>query len=77
LVLRIYSFILFARLILSWFPYPPQALRPVFRILYDLTEPALRLVRPLIPPIRTGAMALDLSPILIFIALQLVGGALC
>jgi YggT family protein len=49
----------------------------VYRVLYDLTEPALRLVRPLIPPIRMGGMALDLSPILIFIALQLVGGAIC
>ena len=72
-----YSYVLFARLILSWFPNPPDALLPIYKILYDVTEPALRLVRPLIPPIRTGAMAFDLSPILIFVAIQVISGALC
>jgi uncharacterized protein YggT (Ycf19 family) len=29
-------------------------------------------VRPLVPPLRMGAMALDLSPILIFVVLQIL-----
>jgi YggT family protein len=63
-------------LLWSWFPPPTGALRPVYDILYKLTEPLLRLVRPLIPPIRTGAMAFDLSPIVIFVVISLVRVAL-
>jgi len=71
-LLQIYVFILFARLILSWFPQPPEWARPIYTILYVLTEPVLRLVRPLVPPLRMGMMALDLSPIIIFVALQIL-----
>ncbi|MFN2641431.1 MAG: YggT family protein [Actinomycetota bacterium] len=72
-----YGYVIFARLLLSWFPNPPEGLRPVYRFLFQVTEPALRLVRGLIPPIRIGMMAMDLSPILIFVALQLIGAAIC
>ena len=72
LLLQIYVYVLLARLLLSWFPNPPEALRPVYGFLYAVTDPVLRLVRPLIPPIRMGGMALDLSPILIFVALQIL-----
>jgi YggT family protein len=71
-LLTVYTWILIARLLLSWFPNPPDALRPVYAFLYTITEPLLRLVRPLIPPLRMGMMALDLSPILIFIAIQII-----
>jgi YggT family protein len=37
-----------------------------YGILYDLTEPVLRPVRRLIPPLRIGVAALDLSPIIVF-----------
>jgi YggT family protein len=37
-----------------------------------VTEPVLRLVRPLIPPLRMGMMALDLSPIIVFVVLQIL-----
>jgi YggT family protein len=71
-LLQIYVFILIARLIISWFPRPPEWARPVYTFLYVMTEPVLRLVRPLIPPIRMGAAALDLSPIIIFVILQIL-----
>jgi YggT family protein len=71
-LLQIYTFILIARLIISWFPHPPDWARPVYTFLYVMTEPVLRLVRPLVPPLRMGAMALDLSPILIFVVLQIL-----
>jgi YggT family protein len=81
-ILQVYSFLLFARLILSWFPSPPEALRPVYAFLFAITDPVLRLVRPLVPPLRVGMAALDLSPILIFIAITilvrvLVNAGLC
>lgn len=71
-LLYLYSFILFVRLLLSWFPEPPDSLRPVYRFLFAITDPLLRLVRPLIPPVRVGGAALDLSPILIFVAIQIL-----
>ena len=71
-LLQVYTWILIARLVISWFPHPPDWARPVYTFLYVMTEPVLRLVRPLIPPLRMGAMALDLSPILIFVVLQIL-----
>ena len=77
LLLRIYTFVLFARLILSWFPQIPQGFRPVADILYKLTEPVLRLARPLIPPVRIGAGAMDFSPILVFVLLGIASQVVC
>jgi YggT family protein len=76
-LLIIYSYIIFVRLILSWFPNPPDSLRPVYAFLHAITDPVLRLVRPLIPPIRMGMMALDLSPILVFVGIQIVAQIIC
>ena len=75
-LLQIYVFILFVRLILSWFPNPPEWARPIYSFLYVMTEPLLRLVRPLIPPLRMGPTALDLSPIIIFVVLEILIGIL-
>ena len=50
-ILLLYSFILIARLLSSWFPPPsPGPMRTIYNLLYDVTEPVLRLVRGLIPP---------------------------
>jgi YggT family protein len=77
LLLGIYWIILFARIILSWFP-PPRSgpLRAIVGILYDLTDPVMRPLRNLIPPIRAGMMAIDLSPIIIFILIGIFRAAL-
>ncbi|MDQ3878803.1 MAG: YggT family protein [Actinomycetota bacterium] len=69
-LVAVYTFILFVRIIFSWVTMawtPPPSLTPVIRILYDITEPVMAPFRRLIPPI--GGM--DLSPIIIFILLQL------
>ena len=60
-------------LISSWFP-PPRGgpLRTALRICYDLTDPVLRPQRALIPPVRAGMMAIDLSPIIVFILIGVV-----
>jgi len=71
-LLQIYVFILFVRLLLSWFPHPPEWARPIYSFLYVVTEPLLRLVRPLVPPLRMGATAMDLSPIIVFVVLEIL-----
>jgi len=76
--LTLYWVILFVRILLSWFPAPVSGpLRTAYNLIYDLTEPVLRPMRGLLPPIRTGAMALDMSPILAFIILFVLKAAIC
>ena len=74
--LQAYWFVLIVRIILSWttmFWSPPPALTPVIRVVYDLTEPVMGIFRRYIPPV--GGM--DLSPIFIFIILNLVLRSVC
>jgi YggT family protein len=72
-VLQLYLYALFARIILSWFPISGQSpLASVYRFLYTITEPVLAPIRRLIPPIGMGGMGLDLSPIVVLIALEFV-----
>ena len=76
-LLFVYELILIARLLSTWFPPPRSgAVRTVYNLLVDVTEPVLRPVRRLIPPIRLGMMVLDLSPILVFIVIQVIRSAL-
>lgn len=62
----VYSFILLARVLTSWFQVDPY--NPVIRILYQLTEPLLAPIRRLLP--QTGMM--DFSPIVAFVVIRLV-----
>ena len=77
-LLLIYMIILFIRLLSSWFPPPPPGpMRTLYNLLYDVTEPVLKPVRGLIPALRLGgAMALDLSPLLVFIVIGVIRRAL-
>jgi len=63
----VYIVTILVRVIMSWFS--PMGLRrhPVTDLLYSLTEPLMRPARRLIPPIG----GLDLSPIAVFILLEL------
>jgi YggT family protein len=64
---------MFARIILSWFPIQPgSALAPVFSVLYAITEPVLGPIRRLLPPVGIGGMGIDLSPMIVTLAIQLV-----
>jgi YggT family protein len=75
--LTIYWIVLFARILMSWFPAPMSGIvRTLWDIVHDLTEPVLGLVRGILPPVRMGAMGLDLSPIIVFIALGVIQAAL-
>lgn len=62
----VYIFAILIRVVLSWVnPYGTR--HPVADLLYSLTEPMLAPARRLIPPIG----GLDLSPIAVFVLLQL------
>ena len=78
LLLQAYWIVVIARIIMEWIPvsydHPLARLRAVLRA---LTEPVLGPLRALIPPVRMGGMGIDLSPIILLIALSLLSGAVC
>jgi YggT family protein len=67
LVLLVFVLILLARLVLDWVQYFARDWRPtgfalvVAEIVYSVTDPPLRLLRRLIPPITIGSVRLDLA----------------
>ncbi len=77
-LLSIYAIILLVRVLSSWFPRPYHGpLRIAFDLLYDVTEPLMRPLRKIIPPMRMGMVGLDLSPIILFIVIGILQRAIC
>jgi YggT family protein len=64
LVLEAYFWIIIARAIISW--VSPDPYNPIVRFLYRVTEPVLRPIRHRLP---TLAMGLDLSPMVVLLAI--------
>lgn len=63
----VYNLILFARVLMSWFP-GLDLRHPIVQFLVQVTEPVLAPLRRLIPPV---AM-MDISPIVAFLLLEVV-----
>ena len=69
--LTVYTVVLFARAIMSFFPVRPgTGLASLQQVLAQLTEPVIAPVRRIIPP----AGMFDLSFLVVFIAVQIVHG---
>jgi YggT family protein len=64
LVLWAYFWIIIARAVLSW--VSPDPFNPIVRFLYRVTEPVLRPIRRRLP---TFQMGLDLSPMIVILAI--------
>ena len=81
-VITVYTIILFVKVIVSWAVLfgirPPVSgpLRWAFELLDDVTEPVLRPLRAIIPPIRAGGVGLDVSVIVAFVILAILRTAL-
>ncbi|MFC7373853.1 YggT family protein [Brachybacterium sp. GCM10030267] len=71
----VYTLVLLARLVLEWIQAYARDFRPsglvlvLFEVVYTLTDPPVKALRRLIPPLRLGPVALDLS-----LMILLVGG---
>ena len=77
-LLQAYLIVMFARIILSWFPISPNSgMASVYGFLYSITEPVLAPIRRVIPPIGAGGMGLDLSPLVVFFGITILQGAIC
>lgn len=78
LLIDIYLIVILVRIILSWIPISyGSPLEGVASLIYALTEPVMGPLRRAIPPLRIGAMALDLSPLIVIIGLRVVSGFIC
>lgn len=72
-VAQLFLLCLLGRIVLSWFPPSgPGLLESIRRVLFTITEPVLGPIRAILPPVRIGGMALDLSPMIVFIGLEIL-----
>ena len=62
--LTIYILVIIGRFLLSWLPLRSGTfMYRLYSVLYDASEPYIRLFRPFLPLIRVGNAALDLAPV--------------
>jgi YggT family protein len=71
----VYLVLIFVRIILSWIPRIPynRFLNGVLKFVTDVTDPYLNIFRRILPTVRIGPGALDLSPIVATFVLIIVG----
>jgi YggT family protein len=83
--LHVYLLLLLARLVLDWTHNFARSWRPAgvaaigFELVYIVTDPPIRALRRLVPPLQLGNVSLDLSflvVLIVVIALQAVAGGL-
>ena len=71
--LRLYVFVIIARVIFSWIRVNPDTpVASIYSVIFNLTEPVLGPLRRAIPPMRMGVAAIDLSPLIIIIGVQII-----
>jgi YggT family protein len=77
LVLWLFFILLLARLVFDYVQQFSRSWRPtgvvlvLAEVVYTITDPPLRALRKVIPPLRIGGIALDLSYIVLFILVQI------
>ena len=77
LVLWLFLILLIARLVLdyvqmfarSWRPRGPMLI--VAEIIYTITDPPLRALRRVIPPLKIGSVSIDLSFLVLFVLVNI------
>ena len=77
-LLSLFNLILLIRVLSSWFP-PPRSgvLRTGWNAVYAVTDPVLRPLRGIVPPVRAGGMGFDVAPMIVFIVIFILIGAIC
>ena len=66
-ILQLYTFVLLARILISWIPNL-DPYHPIVQLLFQVTDPVLEPARKLIPPIGM----IDISPIVVFIIIGIL-----
>ena len=77
-LLSLFKIALFLRIIIDYVRMFARSWRPnafvmaIFEVIYTVTEPPMASVRRFIPPLRLGGVSLDLSFIVLLIAINLL-----
>lgn len=66
-VVQFYSFVVFVRVILTWFPNVSRT-NPIVEFIHQITEPPLKTIRQILPTM--GAM--DFSPLVLLVGLHIL-----
>jgi YggT family protein len=77
-LIQLYTLVVFARILLEWVRVPSD--HPVGKarsVLATIVDPVLIPLRRIIPPVRMGGAALDLSPLILLIGLTILSNAIC
>ena len=78
ILLNIFTFFLIARLVLDYVQMFARSWRPtgvvlvLAEIIYSITDPPLKVLRRVIPPLRIGQITLDLSFLVLIILVQIL-----
>lgn len=78
ILIEAYIIVLIVRMMLDWvavlFPrwYPRGIIASIIDLVYRVTEPPLRWLRRYIPPIRMGAIAFDMSFVVLYFLLAVL-----
>jgi YggT family protein len=81
-ILSLFKLALFARIIIDYVRMFARNWRPnsiflaFFEFIYSITDPPMKYVQRFVPPLRLGGIALDLSFIVLLIAINLLQGAI-
>lgn len=79
-VLDLFKYALFIRLIIDYVRIFARNWRPnsflisFFELIYSITDPPMKFVGRFVPPLRLGGVSLDLSFIVLLIAISLAKG---
>jgi YggT family protein len=77
-LLQVYFFILIGRLVFDYVQMFARSWRPtgvvlvLAEIIYTLTDPPLKALRKVIPPLRLGGISLDLSFLVLILLVQVL-----
>ena len=75
LVLNLFWLVILARMIMSWVRISPGTpVASIYSVVFNITEPVLGPLRRMIPPVRMGVAAIDVSPIIVIVVIILVCG---
>ena len=76
--IQIYLLVILIRILMSWFPPTTgTTYATIHEAFVNVTEPVLGPVRQMLPPLRVGAMGLDLSPIVVLLVGQILARMIC
>ena len=78
LIVFIFFVVLIARLVLDWIQVFAREWRPrgivlvIAEIVYSITDPPLKALRRLLPPLRIGQVQIDLAFIVLFLLVSIL-----